>query len=49
MTCRARFINCSRGVSPGTGGNFIFAFDILYPVEALRHVVGMTSLPVSSL
>ncbi len=50
IICLTRFINFSRGVSPGTGGNFIFAFDIaLYLGAAWRHVVGIASLPVSSL
>jgi hypothetical protein len=33
-TCLITLINRSRGVPPGTSGNFIFAFGILYPVAA---------------
>lgn len=50
MTCRARFINRSCGVSPGTDGNLIFVFGIVLCLGvAWRHVVGIASWAVNSL
>ena len=46
-TCPTRLINFSRGVSPGTLGNFIFSLGILYPVAALLYISGARLSPIN--
>jgi hypothetical protein len=52
ITWRTRFVNRSRGVSPGTAGNVIFFCIVLYLAGAWRHAADISpweSLPVKSL